>query len=339
MLRLALTGLGFAAALGAGVVVVPSFFASDKTVEVASLDPSAGLEEAHQSHERSAFSKVVGILPFIGDDEPPLTRARALADRDALRARKLNSFTPEAPEGWEKLEWDMFFTGKFGEPDRGDEVADEVVVYLKGGKAIYLRIEHATPSGPMVADLLQIQRYVEKGGDLSDLEAYRETVDHTIEAVRTTADGWSIGPNMRFGYFEIVSGVSFIVGKVDVRPNDYPDLRFYHGALGGGIVIKIRSDAPSADVLAVLEGIDFDGLNQRQDVPHPLVGEGLPELVIETPEQWLHNRGFKLRKVERVIPVKEEPQEPEEGEELAEADEDVIAKGGDKDKKNDEKGH
>lgn len=336
MLRLVLAGLGSMTALGAGAFVVIGFMSPKEWVEVASLDPSSGLEAAE---DQSALSKVVGVLPFI-DNEPPITRGRALADRDALRRRDLNSFMPEAPEGWERLEWHDFFAGKFGDPDDLEDVSSEATVYLNGAKSIYLRIENATPTGPMVADLLQMQRYVEKGGDLSDLEAYRATVDHTVEAVRATADGWSVGPKMKFGYFNIVQGVSFIIGKDTSKPTDFPDMRFYHGALGGGVVIKLRSEAPTADVMAVLEGIDFDSLNQLQEVPNPLVGEGLPEFVIETPEQWLHNRGFKLRKVERVIPVKEEPVEEEE---LAEAD----LEGGEKDadkgekdaKKKDKKGH
>lgn len=338
MLRLALTGVGFAVALGAGVLIVPSFFKSDVPVEVASLDAGAGLDgHSDPGAERSAFSKVVGMLPFVGDSEPPITRSRALADRDALRRQPLTSYMPDAPEGWEKLEWEAFFSGIFGVPDGTDEdISDEVSVYLKDGKSIYLRIENAMPSGPMIADLLQMQRYVEKGGDLSELKAYRATVDHTVDAVRTTADGWSIGPNMKFGHFNMVNGVSFIVGKIKTKPTDFPDMRFYHGALGAGVVVKIRSEAPTADVVAILEGIDFDSLNHLQEVPHPLVGEGLPEIVLETPEQWLHNRGFKLRKVERIIPVKEEPEETSD---MAEAevkeDADVIAKGGDDKKKKD----
>lgn len=336
MLRLVLAGLGSIVAAGAGAFVVFGFMSSKEPVEVASLDPSAGLETAQ---ERSALSQVVGILPFV-DNEPPITRGRALADRDALRRRDLTSFMPEAPEGWERLEWHAFFAGKFGDPDSLEDVESEATVYLNSGKAIYLRIENATPTGPMVADLLQMQRYVEKGGDLSDLEAYRPTVEHTVEAVRATADGWSLGPKKKFGHFNIVKGVSFIIGKDTSKPTDFPNMRYYHGALGGGVVIKLRSEAPTADVMAVLEGIDFDSLNQLQEVPNPLVGEGLPEFVIETPEQWLHNRGFKLRKVERVIPVKEEPVEEEK---LAEAELDEGEKGKDKTdkdaKKKDKKGH
>ena len=329
MLRLILAGLGTFAALGGAAIVVLNLMAPSEPVEVASLDPSAGLME---TEERSAVSKIIGVLPFI-DNEPPITRGRALADRDALRRQELTSFMPEAPEGWERIEWDAFFAGIFGDPDNLENVEKETVVYLNGGKSIYLRIENASPTGPMVADLLQMQRYVEKGGDLSDLEAYRATVDHTIEAVRSTSDGWSVGPKMKFGYFNIVQGVSFIIGKDASKPTDFPDMRFYHGALGGGVVIKLRSEAPTADIMAILEGIDFDSLNQMQEVPNPLVGEGLPEFVLETPEQWLHNRGFKLRKVERVIPVKEVPEEEDIASAEDAKDGDVIAKGDDKKKK------
>lgn len=329
MLRLILAGLGTFAALGGAAIVVLNLMAPSEPVEVASLDPSAGLIE---TEERSAVSKIIGVLPFI-DNEPPITRGRALADRDALRRQELTSFMPEAPEGWERIEWDAFFAGIFGDPDNLENVEKETVVYLNGGKSIYLRIENASPTGPMVADLLQMQRYVEKGGDLSDLEAYRATVDHTIEAVRSTSDGWSVGPKMKFGYFNIVQGVSFIIGKDASKPTDFPDMRFYHGALGGGVVIKLRSEAPTADIMAILEGIDFDSLNQMQEVPNPLVGEGLPEFVLETPEQWLHNRGFKLRNVERVIPVKEVPEEEDIASAEDAKDGDVIAKGDDKKKK------
>ncbi|WP_370230119.1 hypothetical protein [Cognatishimia sp.] len=329
MLRLILAGLGTFAALGGAAIVVLNLMAPSEPVEVASLDPSAGLIE---TEERSAVSKIIGVLPFI-DNEPPITRGRALADRDALRRQELTSFMPEAPEGWERIEWDAFFAGIFGDPDNLENVEKETVVYLNGGKSIYLRIENASPTGPMVADLLQMQRYVEKGGDLSDLEAYRATVGHTIETVRSTSDGWSVGSKMKFGYFNIVQGVSFIIGKDASKPTDFPDMRFYHGALGGGVVIKLRSEAPTADIMAILEGIDFDSLNQMQEVPNPLVGEGLPEFVLETPEQWLHNRGFKLRKVERVIPVKEVPEEEDIASAEDAKDGDVIAKGDDKKKK------
>jgi hypothetical protein len=275
---------------------------------------------------------VVGVLPFVSD-EPPMTRARALADRDALRRRDLNSYLPDAPENWERIVWDDLFGALFGEPDSLEDIDAETAVYLSGGKAIYVRIENETPSGPMVADLLQMQRYVEKGGDLSDLADYRATVSHIVDTVRTTAAGWSNGPQMKFGHFKTINGVSFVIGKEADPLTIYPDMRFYHGALGGGAVIKLRSEAPTADVVAILEGIDFDSLNHLQDVPHPLVGAGLPDFVIETPEEWLENRGFKLRKVERVIPVKEV-------EELASAEEDDDAKSAEKDSEDKKKkGH
>ena len=119
MLRLVLAGLGSITALGAGAFVVIGFMSPKESVEVASLDPSSGLEAAE---EQSALSKVVGVLPFI-DNDPPITRGRALADRDALRRRDLNSFMPEAPEGWERLEWHDFFAGKFGDPDDLEDVS------------------------------------------------------------------------------------------------------------------------------------------------------------------------------------------------------------------------
>lgn len=325
MLRMILTGLGFTLAVAAGVVVVPTFFGSHTSVETASLDGSAVL----QDEEPSVLTKVRSMLPWVPDHEPPMTKARALADRDAMRRQNLNSFFPEAPEGWERLEWNAFFQGKFGLPDDEKGAEEEITVYLNGDKSIYLRAQRRVPTGPMVADLLQIQRYVEKGGKLGDLDAYRPTIDHTLEVVRETAAGWSSSTDKKFWHFETINGVSFIVGTIQSKPNDFPYMKFYHGSLGGGVVLKVRSDAPKEDVIAVLEGIDMTALNHLQDVPHPLIGEGLPEFVIETPEEWLDNKGFKLRKVERVIPPKPEPEA--EVVEDKEKDEEVIAKSEDKD--------
>jgi hypothetical protein len=335
MLRLALAGFGFVAAIGAGVFIVPAMMSSPDPVEVASLNPDAGLE---QLHEPSAFSKVVGILPFVGEGEPPMTRPRALAHRQELRSRELRSFLPEAPEGWSRIEWHAFFEGKFGPVDGAADVLQESYVYLKDDYAVYMRIQHSHPTGPMIADLLQIQRYVEKGGDLGDLEGYRATVEHSLASLRSMSDGWSVGPNFKFWHSDIVQGASFIAGKFDQKPNDFKSMRLYHAELGSGAVIKVRADAPKATVMELIQQIDFDSLNHMQEVPHPLIGTGLPEFVIETPEEWLANNGFKLRKVERVIPVKEEPAEEvadeadESAEDAEDKDEKLIAKGG-KDKK------
>lgn len=328
MIRLAIAGLGFVAALGAGGLLVPAMMTSADPVEVASLDPDAGLEHAP---EKSAFSKVVGILPFVGEGDPPMTRPRALAQRQELRNRELRSFLPEAPEEWSRIEWHEFFEGKFGPVDGTADVTEESYVYLKDDYAVYIRIQHSRPTGPMIADLLQIQRYVEKGGDLSELEGYRATVEHSLASLRSMSDGWSVGPNFTFWHSDIVQGVSFLGGKFDQKPNDFKSMRLYHAELGSGVVIKVRADAPKATVMELIQQIDFDGLNHMQEVPHPLIGSGSPEFVIETPEEWLANNGFKLRKVERVIPVKEEPVEEvadEEKEASDESDEKLIAKGG-----------
>lgn len=300
MLRLARTAFGLAAALGISGFIISHLLSKDSDVEVASLDETAML---HAETDAGFLSKVTGVLPWVGGKEEEITRARALADRDALRRMSLVSFAPDAPEGWEKLEWNMFFQGKFGAPDDEEKIFEEAAVYLVDESAVYLRFKHAKPTGHMVADLLQLQRYTEKGGNLSDLEGYRQKMPHTIETIRATADGWSIASDMKFKHFERIQGVHFIVGKKEMRPSEYDGMKYYYGALGGGVVIKLRSDAPAAKIRELLALVDMDALNAIQDVPHPLVGSGLPEFEIDTPEEWLSKNGFTLKKVKREIPV------------------------------------
>lgn len=86
-------------------------------------------------------------------------------------------------------------------------------------------------------------------------------VDYIVEVVCVMVDGWFIGLKMKFGYFNIVQGVFFIIGKDISKFIDFFDMWFYYGVFGGGVVIKLCFEVLIVDVMVVLEGIDFDSLN------------------------------------------------------------------------------
>lgn len=96
---------------------------------------------------------------------------------------------------------------------------------------------------------------------MSDLEVYCLMVEYIVEVVCVIVDGWFLGFKKKFGYFNIVKGVFFIIGKDMSKFMDFLNMCYYYGVLGGGVVIKLCFEVLIVDVMVVLEGIDFDSLN------------------------------------------------------------------------------
>ena len=285
MLRLIIPAVGFVAAMAVCFYLVMGNFGQQDHVEVASLDPNTGLS-----------------MDIFGQDtaDAQVKPKHSDTHTEAVTAQSTNRFLPEAPSGWERLGWNSYFVDKFLKPDDTDHIHSETYVYLKPPYAFYLRVKLTDPSLRMVADLLQVQRYVEGGGKLDDLKKYRMTVDHTVKTVRSISDGWSISGYMNFKHFKAIDGVAFIVGKPDAEAGDKTKLRYFYGSLGGGAIVKMRTDAPNALAAEILEEIDFSGLNMLQQVPNPLIGEGIPDDLLGAPEAWLRDKKDELRKLKRA---------------------------------------
>jgi hypothetical protein len=209
--------------------------------------------------------------------------ADAAARRDLL-ALDSRDFLPEAPEGWTRHDWDEASADVFGhrydmredgfvpeaakqnktiqaqaelnkvEGDRKD--AQEVYVYEKPGAIIALRVVLAKGDG---------------GGGIPGVAM--KMVANNIEAM-SGKDG-----------FAVIRGVTFReeLGLFGVGAEER-DYRVFSGRIGKTVVISARAKAEDADVIALLDRIDYDRLNKTLEEPVAGIGSEAPDL---SPEEQL----------------------------------------------------
>lgn len=226
-----------------------------------------------------------GVGDYIGTISGRFIEQRqAVADaaaRQDLLAQDPRDLLPAAPEGWTRHDWDEASADVFGhrydmreddfvpeemkqdktmqalaalnkaEGDRKD--AAEVYVYEKPGSIIALRLVLSKGDG---------------GGGIPG--AAMKMVANNIEAM-SGKDG-----------FAVIRGVTFHeeLGMFGAGAAER-DYRVFSGRIGQTVLISARVKAGDADVIALLDRIDYDRLNRTLEEPVAGIGSAAPDL---TPE-------------------------------------------------------
>ena len=230
-----------------------------------------------------------GVGDYIGTISGRFIEQRqAMADaaaRQDLLAQDPRDLLPDAPEGWTRHDWDEASADVFGrrydmrkddflpeemkqdktlqafaalEKAAGDKKdAAEVYVYEKPGAIIALR--------------LVVKRSEGGGGGISG--GAMKMVANNIEAM-SGKDG-----------FAVIRGVTFReeLGMFGAGAEER-DYRVFSGRIGQTVLISARVKAEDADVIALLDQIDYDRLNKTLKEPVAGIGSEAPDL---TPEEQL----------------------------------------------------
>lgn len=202
-------------------------------------------------------------------------------ERNRLRAMDPRDHLPAAPDGWTRAGWDDAAKAFFGErfdlqkdasiPDeiKNDPTikalsaaskavaesrdASEVFVYQKPGAVIAIRLEHRV-------------------GSLGGIQGVAiKAVEHNIESMSGKTP------------FAVVKGVFFreelgLFGMAAMEERKY---KVITGQIGKRLRISVRAAAEDADILTLLNKIDYDTLNAMLDSPRPGIGSDAPVIAIE----------------------------------------------------------
>ena len=134
---------------------------------------------------------------------------------------------------------------------RRDEA--QVYVYEKPGAIVALRAAK-----------------IAQGGGLGPQNFAMQMVANNIEAM-SGKDG-----------FAVVKGVTYRLEKGLFGMQDQErDYRVISGMIGGEVRISLRAKAEDADIIALLEAIDYDRLNQMLKAPVAGIGSAAPEMTAE----------------------------------------------------------
>lgn len=264
--------------------------AQEQSLDVASLDHSAHAPEA------LGFGAYLKNLPerYFGDGAPKSVED-AIHLRDTLRGVDLKSYLPEPNEevlvGWQRLDWNENFLHAFGAPDGAEKygmekVGRDLAIYIKGKSTLYARVEYNEPTELLAKRLRQGYWVVETDRDLTTLQEAMPRLNYLWTNIYESSKGDSVKYGKAKEHFATIQGVHFL--KVEPKNKHRDDkMKYVMGSLGGGVVIKVRAFSSYGKIKELLEGIDFQSLNQLQTLPSPLVAEGLGPFNITTPDAWL----------------------------------------------------
>lgn len=202
----------------------------------------------------------------------------AAAERQELLAMTPRDLLPEPPEGWSRHDWDDATADLFGRgydmqkdasvPDEikedptmkaltamdraaaASKDAREVFVYEKPGTVIAMRLHRAQP-----------------GGDGGLAGAAMKMVANNMEAMSGKA-----------GY-AVIKGVTFreeygILGA----GADQRGYRVITGQIGTEVKLSLRARAEDADIVALLNAIDYDRLNRMLETPVAGIGSAAEDV-------------------------------------------------------------
>ncbi|GAA6208592.1 hypothetical protein NBRC116601_18850 [Cognatishimia sp. WU-CL00825] len=297
-----------------GVIALGVFFALDyrsysqaSSVEVASLDGAHALEMHAADKPEPQGSYFGHLLAKVGlGSDQAWTLDRAKDVRLALRAVPANSYLPTPDEeeevlmGWERLDWDDYYAAAFGWPDGVTQTPEagmrkaldqSIAIYVKGRHSVMVQVDFAEPTEALAKRLKQAYWVVQTGRDLERLKEGRPRASYFWTNVKETARGYSILHAQDVAHFDVYDGVHFLQADNSHDRRDV-EVKYFFASLGGGLVIKVRALGSDAKVAEILAQIDYQSLNQLQTLPSPLIAEGLAEVLIDTPEDWLSAHGF-----------------------------------------------
>lgn len=231
------------------------------------------------------------------------TEAKAQAERQAQPAK---THLPAAPEGWVRREMSMEDFKRFNPQQMGmggmeQELMAEVAKdpSLMGG----------IPSVNKVLDRKRKNTWVYENGEQAILAtAYWNPVEKKKagfagfqqSAMQMAAHNMGMFTSTREG-FAWVQGVTFYETKgmmgFDPKAED-PGYRAFEGKIGAQVKLSIRADAEEADVRALIDAINFDGLNAMLDEPLPGIGSHIAPETVERQLALTNQQAQQQRKAD-----------------------------------------
>lgn len=274
-----------------------------------------GVDYVNQARRAGSAPAAFGMSSYLhtitgrfGDQQAALAAERT---RNALLSEAPRSFLPEPPEGWTRSDWDPEGEALFGKRyDMADDDfvpesmksdptlkalnaldkvqsaekdASEVYLYQKSGGAVALRIARLPKPG--------------SGGIAGGIMGM---VGANIEAM-SGKDG-----------FAVVRGVTYRE-EFGIMGTGAEDRRFrvFTATLGDRIRISARAIAEDPDVIALLDGIDYDRLNLMLEAPLEGIGSAATEMTAAQSQAFASENvaaaaaDQRLRAVEQEIRMQE----------------------------------
>lgn len=231
------------------------------------------------SMQARATDQSLGLTGYV---DTISTRFEAANEARALKARQkaeVKIHLPEAPEGWTRREWAEADTTRL-ESQTGDQSSFQ--------KRALSAMELAPMMGGMAATEVQLSNRMrrttiwvyERGDEVVALRAiYTKTgaakrfpgLDAKIE--KANAEGINSAKPYAF-----VQGVGFGEVRMDRKLTGRVSYRTFAASMGSNVMIVVRAVASDESILAMMEAIDYDGLNGMLDAPLALVGKDAPQV-------------------------------------------------------------
>ena len=240
------------------------------------------VDYVNQARRAGSAPAAFGISSYLqtitgrfGDQQAALAAERT---RNELLAQEPRSFLPAPPDGWTRGDWGSAGEALFGK--RYDMAEDDFV-------------PEAMKGDPTLKALNALDKAQTAQKDASEVYLYQKP-DATV-ALRIThlpkpgsggiAGGiiGMVGANIEAMSgkegFAVVKGVTFRE-EFGIMGTGAEDRRFrvFSATLGNRIRISARAVAEDADVIALLEGIDYDRLNLMLEVLVEGIGSAAPEM-------------------------------------------------------------
>ncbi len=201
--------------------------------------------------------------------------------RNELLAMAPRDFLPVAPEGWSRGDWTETAEAQFGKHYdlQNDDFAPDEVKQDTALKALNAMSRAA------VAKMDATQVYVYEKPDA--VVAMRVAVRPAGTGAGLPAMAMQMAANNIEAMsgkdgFAIVKGVTYRLEKGLFGMQDQErDFRVISGKVGDDVRISVRAKASDEDIIALLEGIDYDRLNQMLETPVAGIGSDAPELTAE----------------------------------------------------------
>jgi hypothetical protein len=259
-------------------------FVAIASVAVGAVDYINQAKAAGSAPGSFAVGAYVGTITGRFADQQTSLQAERV--RDELLALPSKTFLPDAPDGWTRGDWTDAVAEQFRKEDKssGD------------GKADAAAIAAATNGDPAMAALTAVGKAAAAERDAAQVYVYQKPGAIVAMRVATVAQSAGFGPQsvaMKMAAnnieamsgkdgFAVVKGVTYRIEKGLFGLQDQErDYRVISGSIGETVQISLRANAEDADIIALLDGIDYDRLNRMLKVPVAGIGSAAPDLAPE----------------------------------------------------------
>lgn len=262
----------------------------------------AGVDYSMQAKQVDQTLGLTGYVDTITGRFDQASEARALKARQKAEVK---IHLPEALDGWVRSEWDAADTTSL------EAMEMERSSFQRAGLTA---LELAPMMGGMVATKVQLAAkmrrttiWVYERGD--EMIALRVIYTKTGAVTRFPGLDGKINKLNAKGInsaapYAFVQGVGFGEVRVDHALTGPVGYRAFAASMGSNVTIGVRAVASDASIKAMMEAIDYDGLNGMLDTPLANVGKDAPQVspaeAMVMAEQALEARRAALRGDEPV---------------------------------------